>query len=489
MKLNRNEKYVKWGLTAFLVIVAAGLFWLVFSNLRGFYDLIVEFLNIIAALLYGCLFAYLMNPVMKVTQRIMDKLLAKRNLSDRMAARISKITGICAAVLVFCLAVYALIALIVPNLIASIEELLQPEKLESYYATISKWFRGIFTNSDIQSFLEKTVGDPLEMVIGWLKKLDYSVIVTSLTSSVYSVVMVIFNILLGIVAAVYILIFKEELCAQAKKVTVAVFSRQHADRLLELARRTNSIFGGYVMGKIIDAVLVGVITYFGVLFMGMPYAALIPMPTIAAILLYVAYGMSGWRNFAHLCRTASKGAVATLVLTFVLTIVFDLVVAIGVGMLITVVLFMKMVSEETEVKGWKYYCDENSEVTHLRELPKSVRVYEINGPMFFGMTERIADISVKDFTRYLIIRMRGVPSLDATGMNALENLYDYCSANGVSLIFSHVNEQPMKTMRRAGFVDLVGEEHFRSCIDDAIAHARELLEAEEGAENLMKTRG
>ena len=238
-----------------------------------------------------------------------------------------------------------------------------------------------------------------------------------------------------------------------------------------------------IAGMVHALVLIAVLAFL------MPYAALIPMPTIAAILLYVAYNMSGWRNFAHLCQTASKGAVATLLLTFVLTIVFDLVVAIGVGMLITVVLFMKMVSEETEVKGWKYYCDENSEVTHLRELPKSVRVYEINGPMFFGMTERIADISVKDFTHYLIIRMRGVPSLDATGMNALENLYDYCNANGVSLIFSHVNEQPMKTMRRAGFVDLVGEEHFRSCIDDAIAHARELLAAEEGAENLMKTRG
>ena len=238
-----------------------------------------------------------------------------------------------------------------------------------------------------------------------------------------------------------------------------------------------------IAGMVHALVLIAVLAFL------MPYAALIPMPTIAAILLYVAYNMSGWRNFAHLCQTASKGAVATLLLTFVLTIVFDLVVAIGVGMLITVVLFMKMVSEETEVKGWKYYCDENSEVTHLRELPKSVRVYEINGPMFFGMTERIADISVKDFTHYLIIRMRGVPSLDATGMNALENLYDYCNANGVSLIFSHVNEQPMKTMRRAGFVDLVGEEHFRSCIDDAIAHARELLAAEEDAENLMKTRG
>ncbi len=212
----------------------------------------------------------------------------------------------------------------------------------------------------------------------------------------------------------------------------------------------------------------------------MPYAALIPMPTIAAILLQVAYNMSGWRNFVHLCTTASHGAVACLVLTFGLTVVFDLVTAIAVGMLITVALFMKMVSEETEVKGWTYYCDKDSEVTHLRELPKSVRVYEINGPMFFGMTDRISDISVKDFTKYLIIRMRGVPSLDATGMNALENLYNYCTEHGVRLIFSHANEQPMKTMRRAGFVDMVGEEHFRPNIDDAIAHARELLEEEEG---------
>ena len=214
----------------------------------------------------------------------------------------------------------------------------------------------------------------------------------------------------------------------------------------------------------------------------MPYAALIPMPTIAAILLQVAYNMSGWRNFAHLCRTASKGAVAALLLTFVLTIVFDLVTAIAAGMTITVILFMKMVSEETEVKGWKYYCDENSEVTHLRELPKSVRVYEINGPMFFGMTDRITDISVKEFTRYLIIRMRGVPSLDSSGMNALENLYEYCKENGVQLIISHANEQPMAAMRHAGFVDLVGEEHFRPNIDDAIAHARELVVADEQAQ-------
>lgn len=227
-----------------------------------------------------------------------------------------------------------------------------------------------------------------------------------------------------------------------------------------------------VAGMVHAAVLLVVLVFL------MPYAALIPMPTIAAILLQVVYNMSGWRNFVHLCATASKGAVAVLLLTFGLTILFDLVSAIGVGMLITVVLFMKMVSEETEVKGWKYYCDEDSEATHLRELPKSVRVYEINGPMFFGMTDRITDISVKSFTKYLIIRMRGVPSLDSSGMNALENLYEYCSENGVKLIFSHANEQPMKTMRRAGFVDLVGEDNFRANIDDAISYARELLEKE-----------
>ena len=207
----------------------------------------------------------------------------------------------------------------------------------------------------------------------------------------------------------------------------------------------------------------------------MPYAALIPMPCIAAILLQVAYNMSGWRTVVHLVRTAPKSDVAVLAVTFLLTVVFDLVMAIGVGMMIALVLFMKRLSDETEVRGWKYYCDENSEVTHLRELPKSVRVYEINGPMFFGMTDQIADISVKEFTRYLIIRMRGVPSLDASAMNALENLQGYCAENGVQLIISHANEQPMKTMERAGFVDLVGREHFRANIDDAIAHARALL--------------
>lgn len=213
----------------------------------------------------------------------------------------------------------------------------------------------------------------------------------------------------------------------------------------------------------------------------MPYAALIPMPTIAAILLQVAYNMSGWRNVVHLCQTASKRAITTLALTFFLTVVLDLVVAIAAGMVVTIILFMKEVSEESEVRGWTYKCDEDSEVTHIRELPKSVRVYEINGPMFFGMTERISDISVKQFTKFLIIRMRGVPSLDSSGLHALENLHSYCKKHGVQLIFSHVNEQPMHALERAGFVELIGRDHFREHIDDAIEFARQKLEEEKAA--------
>lgn len=146
------------------------------------------------------------------------------------------------------------------------------------------------------------------------------------------------------------------------------------------------------------------------------------------------------------------------------------------GIAVTIVLFMKMVSQETEVRGWRYYCDEDSEVTRLGELPGAVRVYEINGPMFFGMTDQLNDISVKDFTRVLIIRMRGVPSLDFSAMHALEDLLDMCRERGVQLVISHPNDQPMRTMERAGFVDQVGRENFLPNIDAAIARAAVLVD-------------
>ena len=209
----------------------------------------------------------------------------------------------------------------------------------------------------------------------------------------------------------------------------------------------------------------------------MPYAALIPMPTIAAILFMVAYNMCGWRTFVELCKKAPKSDILVLLVTFVLTVVFDLVVAIEVGMIIACVLFMKRMSEEAEIKGWKYFDDENDpDAIELRTVPQSVRVYEISGPMFFGAADRIAEITLKDFTKCLVIRMRGVPAVDATAMHSLELLYEKCKKNEVQLVFSHVNEQPFHTMEKAGFVDKIGRENFCKHIDDALERASQIAE-------------
>ncbi len=204
----------------------------------------------------------------------------------------------------------------------------------------------------------------------------------------------------------------------------------------------------------------------------MPYASLIPMPTIAAILFQVAYNMSGWRTFKHLCKTAPKSDILVLFTTFILTVVFDLVVAIAVGMVLACVLLMKRMADETSVKGWKYIDPDNDpDSIELRQVPEHVRVYEISGPMFFGATEALMDITVKDFTKVLVIRMRAVPALDASAMHSLEQLYDKCEKRGIKMVFSHVNEQPMKTMVKSGFYKKVGAENFCPHIDEALNRA------------------
>ena len=204
----------------------------------------------------------------------------------------------------------------------------------------------------------------------------------------------------------------------------------------------------------------------------MPYAALIPMPTIAAILFMVAYNMCQWRTFVHLVKTAPKSDIIVLVLTFALTVIFDLVVAIEIGMILACLLLLRRMSEESEVKSWKYIEDENDpDSIMLRKVPKHVRVYEISGPMFFGAADRIATISVKDFTRCLVIRMRAVNALDATAMHSLEELYDKLSKKHIAVVFSHVNEQPMHVMQKAGFVEKVGSENFCEHIDEALERA------------------
>ena len=210
----------------------------------------------------------------------------------------------------------------------------------------------------------------------------------------------------------------------------------------------------------------------------MPYAKLIPMPCIAAILFQVAYNMSGWKRFVKLVKSSPKSDIIVLIITFALTVIFDLVVAIEVGVVLAAVLFMKRMSEVTQVEGWKDFDPENDpDSIDLRVLPEHTIVYEISGPMFFASAGKILQITPKEDTKALVLRMRSVSTIDATAMRNLEILFDDCQNRGVQLIMSHVNEQPMNVIRKAGFDKKLGQDNFCAHIDAALSRAQEITEA------------
>lgn len=221
----------------------------------------------------------------------------------------------------------------------------------------------------------------------------------------------------------------------------------------------------------------------------MPYAKLIPMPVIAAILLMVAYNMSGIRTVAHILKRAPKSDIFVLIVTFGLTVVFDLVVAIGVGLVLAAFLFMKRMSDVTDVRDWKYLEDieKNKELNEkydeetdkdnirLKAVPKNTFVYEVTGPLFFGASGKLSRMVDGIKADVVIIRMRSVPAMDSTAVNTLEGIIDTFKKNNTKLIFSHVNEQPYSVLKKAGIVQLIGEDRFCKNIDEAIEKAESLL--------------
>lgn len=266
-----------------------------------------------------------------------------------------------------------------------------------------------------------------------------------------------------------------ELIAQgAGNITSALFGGIPATGAI--ARTAANVKNG---GRTPVAGMVHAVTLLLILVVLMPYAALIPMPAIAAILFMVAYNMCEWRKFLHLLKTSPKSDIIVLVSTFVLTVVFDLVVAIEVGIVLAAMLFMKRMSEETEVEGWKYVDEEDDndpDSISLRAVPKGTLVYEISGPLFFGAADKILKISLAEADKCLVLRMRSVNAIDATAMHSLEELYKQCKRKNITLVFSHVNEQPKKVMEKDHFIELVGSENFCVHIDDALERAKQICE-------------
>ena len=214
----------------------------------------------------------------------------------------------------------------------------------------------------------------------------------------------------------------------------------------------------------------------------MPYASLIPMSCLASILIMVAYNMSGWRTFAHMLKKAPKSDIAVLVITLVLTVFFDLVVAIEFGMVLAAFLFLKRMSDVAAVRQWvdKDSLDdaELPENTDLKYVPSNTVVYEIFGSLFFGAANDFLNFTHEEGKNknVLILRMRNVPAMDISGLEALEETLEICQKRGMTLILSHVNKQPYHVMEKAGFVEKVGQENLCKNIDTSLKRAASLAE-------------
>lgn len=210
----------------------------------------------------------------------------------------------------------------------------------------------------------------------------------------------------------------------------------------------------------------------------MPLAALIPMTTLAAVLLVVAANMADWSSFFRLCKNAPKSDIIVLVATFFLTVFFDLVVAIEIGVVLAALLFMKRMAETADIKAWKYTDSPDitpGEAEKLREIPHSISVFEICGPMFFAAADQLLGINSDHRTKAVVIRMRSVPAIDASAMKCLHELAERAKKKNIHLIFSHVNEQPMKVMKKDGFYELIGKKNFHENIVSALDYAETLV--------------
>ncbi|MDL2277748.1 sulfate permease [Parabacteroides sp. OttesenSCG-928-G07] len=231
----------------------------------------------------------------------------------------------------------------------------------------------------------------------------------------------------------------------------------------------------------VAGIIHAIVLLFILLFLG-PLTKHIPMACLAGVLVIVSYNMSEWRTFRSLLKNP-KGDVSVLLVTFFLTVIFDLTIAIEIGLLIAMFIFMKRVSETTKVSVTKNSINlsEDSEIFADEErlvLPEGVEVYEIDGPFFFGIANKFDSImqNMGDKPKIRIIRMRKVPFMDSTGLHNLESLFRLSKAENIQLILSGVNDSVRSMLIKSEFDKKIGAENICSNINKALNRAKELVE-------------
>ena len=244
-----------------------------------------------------------------------------------------------------------------------------------------------------------------------------------------------------------------------------------------IARTATNIKNG---GKTPVAGIIHAVTLLLVMLFFGTYASLIPLSALAAILIIVSYNMSEWRSFVRVLKSP-KSDVSVLLITFFLTVVFDLTIAIEVGMVMSAFLFMHRMSMVTNVgvitREFNEEDVEDTQSINLKDVPKDVEVFEINGPFFFGAVDKFREAidRVAERPKVLIIRMRNVPAIDSTGIAVLEKLCLDNRKHGTHFVLSGVHSQPLIAIGQAGLIDVFGEENIHDNIDSALTRTREIL--------------
>lgn len=245
-----------------------------------------------------------------------------------------------------------------------------------------------------------------------------------------------------------------------------------------VARASNSVKNG---GRTPIAGIVHSIGVTIILLCMMPLAGYIPMPTLAAILILVAYNMSNWREIVAIGKNAPKSDFLVLIATLVAGIVVDLLFAVELGIFLAAILFLRKMSNVTTIRQWKEVEDLKAEkegTVAFKPIPKHTLVYEIEGPVFFAtvdaLTEKVIATITKE-TEVIVVRMRSVSSIDITAIRAWENALQMCKVRGIHLIFSHVMAYPYSVMEKSKFVEKVGKENFCANIDEALLHAEQFV--------------
>lgn len=269
--IRKDSKYYRLGKTLLLVIILSAFFIVTLINVGIVYASIKKIISVFSFVLYGIVFAYLMNPTLKQVEKLFQKIFSKSNMTERGVRKLSRILGALIALLVFIALVYGLLALVVPQIIDSLSETFSPENLQKYYDQITTWLREKLKDTPLEGWMKQS--DPLKVLQNWLSEKQENIMSTlgSVVTGAYGVGKVIFNMLIGVVVAMYLLISKERFIAQIKKLVVAVFKPRVANRVFEIGRLTNKSFGGFMVGKLIDSLIIGLISYIGMLIFGLPY--------------------------------------------------------------------------------------------------------------------------------------------------------------------------------------------------------------------------